>query len=209
MASETSRIEAFSDGLFAIAATLLILEVKIPSPTQTILARQLLQRWPSYVAFLLSFLFIGIMWINHHRLFTHIKRSDNGLLILNLLLLLGVTAVPFPTAVLAIHLRGPGARTAAALFNGTYVVIAIFFNLLWRYAVSRNLLDRDSSESAAAISRQYMLGPVAYAICLALVWVSITVSLVLNVALAIYFAIPAQRATGVPQPRGQAPRLHS
>src|SRR5215471_14225643 len=127
MASETSRIEAFSDGLFAIAATLLILEVKIPSPTQTILARQLLQRWPSYVAFLLSFLFIGIMWINHHRLFTHIKRSDNGLLILNLLLLLGVTAVPFPTAVLAIHLRGPGARTAAALFNGTYVVIAIFF----------------------------------------------------------------------------------
>jgi len=196
MASETSRIEAFSDGVFAIAITLLILEIKIPPATQAPLRTQLLQQWPSYFAYLLSFFFIGIMWINHHRLFTHIRRADNGLLFLNLLLLLGVSAVPFPTAVLAVHLHASGAQTAAVLFNGTYVAIAVFFNLLWRYAVSRNLLDHASMESAAAISRQYMFGPIAYLICLALVWVSVAVSLALNVALAVYFAIPAQRATG-------------
>jgi uncharacterized membrane protein len=84
-------------------------------------------QWPSYVAFLLSFLFIGVMWIKHHRLFTHIRRTTNGLLMLNLLLMLGVTAVPFPTAVLALHLGGPSARTATAaiLYNTTYLVIAI------------------------------------------------------------------------------------
>jgi len=197
MASETSRIEAFSDGVFAIAITLLILEIKIPPVTQAPLSKQLLQQWPSYFAYLLSFLFIGIMWINHHRLFTHIRRADNGLLFLNLLLLLGVCAVPFPTAVLAVHLHAPGARTAAALYNGTYVGIAVFFTLLWQYAVSRNLLDRPTLESAA-ISRQYMLGPIAYLICLGMVWVSVGVSLALNVALAVYFAIPAQRVTKVP-----------
>ena len=209
MASETSRIEAFSDGVFAIAITLLILEIKIPPVTQAPLSKQLLQQWPSYFAYLLSFLFIGIMWINHHRLFTHIRRADNGLLFLNLLLLLGVSAVPFPTAVLAVHLHAPGAQTAAALFNGTYVAIAVFFNLLWRYAVSRNLLDQASMQSAAAISRQYMFGPIAYLVCLALVWVSVAVSLALNVALAVYFAIPAQRATGARSQHTQLPGLHS
>src|SRR5215471_3886423 len=196
MASETSRIEAFSDGVFAIAITLLILEIKIPPAGQASLARQLLQQWPSYFAFLLSFFFIGIMWINHHRLFAHIRRASNGLLFLNLLLLLGICVVPFPTAVLAVHVSGPGARTAAALYNGVYVVMAIFFNLLWRYAVSRNLLDSASTRSAAAISRQYMVGPLMYAICFALVWISVPLSLCLNAALAVFFAMPAHRATG-------------
>src|SRR5262249_17947143 len=155
MASETSRIEAFSDGVFAIAITLLILEIKIPPVTQAPLSTQLLQQWPSYFAFLVSFLFIGIMWINHHRLFTHIRRADSGLLFLNLLLLLGVSALPFPTAVLAVHFSGSGAHAAAALFNGTCIAIAVFFNVLWRYAVSRKLLDHNSEEAAAAISKQY------------------------------------------------------
>ena len=103
MEKETARIEAFSDGVFAIAITLLILEIKIPGAGSADLSRQLLRQWPSYVAFVISFAFIGIMWINHHRLFTHIKRANNVLLFLNLLLLLGVCAVPFPTAVLAQH----------------------------------------------------------------------------------------------------------
>jgi len=209
MSSETSRIEAFSDGVFAIAITLLILEIKIPPVTQASLGRQLLQQWPSYVAFLMSFLFIGIMWINHHRLFTHIRRADNGLLFLNLLLLLGVSAVPFPTAVLAAHATAPGLRTAAALYNGTYVIIAVFFNLLWRYAVSRNLLDRSSAEFGVSTSRQYMVGPLLYAICFGLVWVNVALSLALNLALAVYFAIPAQRATGTRSQHTQVPGVHS
>lgn len=153
MASETGRIEAFSDGVYAIAITLLILDLKVPMTPDGHLGGALLRQWPAYFAFLVSFAFTGIMWVNHHRLFTHICRSDNRLLFLNLLLLLGVTFVPFPTALLAAHLRGADALTAAAVFNGTYVMIAIFFNVLWHHAVDFDLLDSATLEAAGSISR--------------------------------------------------------
>src|ERR1041385_9184169 len=106
MSSETARLEAFSDGVYAIAITLLVLDLKVPMVQDGKLASALLHQWPMYFAFLISFAFIGIMWVNHHRLFNHIRRCDNRLLFLNLLLLLGVTVVPFPTALLAAHLKG-------------------------------------------------------------------------------------------------------
>jgi uncharacterized membrane protein len=198
MEKETTRIEAFSDGVFAIAITLLILEVKVPGAGTPDLEGQLARQWPSYVAFLMSFLFIGIMWINHHRLFTHIKRADNTLLVLNLLLLLGVTTVPFPTAVLAQHLGGSGGRTAMILYNATYLVIAIFFNVLWQYCISKehHLFGRDFDQAAVGkISAQYALGPMVYLVCLVLAWFSVTASLLMNIALAIYFLLPPARAT--------------
>src|SRR5512132_2117231 len=97
---ETGRIEAFSDGVFAIAITLLVLDLKVPRDLDegVSLAQALLRQWPSYLAFIASFATIGVMWINHHKLFTLIKRSDDVLLILNVILLLGVTLTPFPTA---------------------------------------------------------------------------------------------------------------
>jgi uncharacterized membrane protein len=190
MQTETTRIEAFSDGVFAIAITLLILEVKVPAPEQGRLAVGLLRQWPSYLAFFLSFFYIGVMWMNHHRMFTHIRRSNDTLLVLNLLLLLGVTAVPFPTAVLAAHLGAPDQRTAAVFYNAVFLVIAIFFNVLWRYAVSRQLLDKSLAASAAMISRQYAVGPLMYAVCLVLAYVDVRASLGVNVALAVYFALP-------------------
>jgi uncharacterized membrane protein len=191
--SETNRIEAFSDGVFAIAITLLILEIKIPAPGPTPLFTQLARQWPSYVSFVISFGFIGIMWINHHRLFNQIKRADHLLMIFNLLLLLGVTAVPFPTAVLAAHLGGPGQRSATLLFSGTYFFIAIFFNILWSYACSNDyhLLGTNAERSEADnIYRQYAVGPLLYLICFGLAWVSVAASLGLNLALAIFFALP-------------------
>lgn len=191
MITETGRVEAFSDGIFAIAITLLVLDIKVPRSSDHRLARELLGQWPSYLAFLLSFLFIGVMWINHHRLFTHIKRTDNALLVFNLLLLLGVTVVPFPTAVLALHLGGPEARTAAVVYNATYFVIAIFFNALWRYAVSNNLLDASfKGEMVNAITKQYRFGPLLYIVCVALVWISPILSLTFNACLAVFFALP-------------------
>jgi uncharacterized membrane protein len=190
MQTETARIEAFSDGVFAIAITLLILEIKIPQAGQGALRVALLREWPSYLAFFLSFAYIGVMWMNHHRMFTHIRRSNDTLLLLNLLLLLGVTSVPFPTAVLARSLGTPEQRTAAIFYNGVFVVIAIFFNVLWRYAVSRQLLDKNAESTAAMISRQYAVGPLIYALCLALAWVDLRASLAMNVALAIFFALP-------------------
>lgn len=196
MEKETARIEAFSDGVFAIAITLLILEIKIPGPGNGDLFGQLIKQWPSYVAFIISFAFIGIMWINHHRLFTHIKRSDNMLLVLNLLLLLGVTSVPFPTAVLAQHLGARDQRAAAILYHGTYFVIAVFFNILWSYSKNYGLLGNDVEASAAdKISAQYAFGPVLYLICVALAWVSVPASLLLNLALAFFFALPPSYAT--------------
>ena len=198
MSSETSRIEAFSDGVFAIAISLLILDVHVPSVSQGPLAAALRRQWPTYAAYLLSFAFIGIMWVNHHRLFNHIQRSDNGLMFLNLLLLLGVSVVPFPTALLAAHYYSGGRTVAAAVFNGTYVVIAIFFNVLWRHVVRGGLLDASAQESAAAITRQYSIGPISYLICFGLIWVSVPASLIVNIALAVFFAIPARTPTQKP-----------
>src|SRR3954468_6873094 len=117
--SETNRIEAFNDGVFAIAITLLILEIRVPEQGDTRLAPALLNLWPSYLAFATSFFEIGVMWINHHRLFTMIRRTDQRLLIFNLLLLLGITFVPFPTALIARHLGADDAWAAALLYNAT------------------------------------------------------------------------------------------
>jgi uncharacterized membrane protein len=187
----TGRVEAFSDGVFAVAITLLIFDVHVPSGSMGSLGTGLLWQWPSYVSFLISFTFIGIMWVNHHRLFNHIRRSDNLLLFLNLLLLLGVTTVPFPTALLANRYFVPGDRVVAvAVFNGTYFVIAIFFNILWHHAVRTGLLDTATLESANSISKQYAIGPLAYLVCFGLSWVNVPVSIGVNVLLAVFFAMP-------------------
>ena len=191
MLSETSRVEAFSDGVFAIAITLLILDLHVPPPAAGRLGPALLRQWPTYVAFLLSFAFIGIMWVNHHRLFNHIRRSDNFLLFLNLLLLLGVCLVPFPTALLAAYYGRAGEqKLAAGIFNGTYFAIAIFFNLLWRHALAAGLLDAETLESAHSLTRQYAVGPLMYLVCLLLSAIHVPTSLALNVALALFFALP-------------------
>ena len=193
MLTETGRIEAFSDGVFAVAITLLIFDVHVPNGPAGSLGTSLLRQWPSYVSFLISFAFIGIMWVNHHRLFNHIRRADNLLLFFNLLLLLGVTTVPFPTALLANRYFVPGDRVvAAAVFNGTYFVIAIFFNILWHHAVRNGLLDAKTLESAHSISKQYAIGPLAYLISFGLSWVSVPASIGVNVLLAVFFAIPPQ-----------------
>jgi len=193
MASETARIEAFSDGVFAIAITLLILEIKVPQPSAGPLAIQLARQWPSYISYVISFGFIGIMWINHHRLFNHIRRSNHGLMIYNMLLLLGVTFVPYPTSVLAAVLGKPDQRLAAIFYNGTYFFIAVFFNLLWRHAKSPKdrLFGSDvDSYAIAEINRKYAVGLTAYALCAVLAWWSVPASLCWNVALALFFALP-------------------
>lgn len=197
MSSETARIEAFSDGVFAIAITLLILDLHVPPQSSGHLAAALARQWPTYVAFLISFAFIGIMWVNHHRLFNHIRRSDDQLMFLNLLLLLGVSAVPFPTALLAGYYSTLDRTIAAAVFNGTYVLIAIFFNVLWFHAIKGGLLDPQALESAGFISRRYAVGPISYLLCFGLTWVSVPASLALNIALAVFYSLPPRASPGL------------
>jgi len=134
--SSTNRLEAFSDGVFAIAITLLVLEIKVPDNDELHSAGGLWSalghRWPSYIGYVLSFLVIGVMWINHHALFEYIRRVNRPLLIANLLLLMGVGFLPFPTAVLAEHLADPSTRSIATAFYGaTLVFTSLTFNLLW------------------------------------------------------------------------------
>ncbi len=192
---ETGRIEAFSDGVFAIAITLLILDRKVPpraSGRPDERAHALLVQWPNYLAYLTSFLTIGVMWMNHHRLFNLIRRSDHLLMVLNTLLLLGISVVPFPTSVLAEYLGHPGGALAAMVYSGTYVVIAIFFNVLWHYAAGGMRLLGDDVDPAAVVAqtRQYAFGPVCYLVAFALAFVSVAASVAVNLALGLFFALP-------------------
>jgi uncharacterized membrane protein len=207
---DTGRLEAFSDGVFAIAITLLVLDLKVPEGDQLgdSLLSFLAGKWPSYLAFLTSFATIGIMWVNHHRLFTHIRRFDNTLLFLKNLLLLGVTITPWPTSHLALYLGETEVTlvdqsVAAMVYTGLFVLLAVFFNLLWRYASRGDrLLGRNVNRTAVrAITEQYRFGIVPYLIAFVsaalggLSYAFVLVSVLLSLALAIYFALPGRPRT--------------
>ena len=208
---ETARIEAFSDGVFAIAITLLVLELHVPAVHEGGLRAALLAQWPSYFGFLTSFATIGIMWLNHHRLFHLIRRVDHTLLLLNVLLLLGVTLVPFPTAVMAEHLGHPDERLAAGFYSATFVYVAVIFNLLWRYAASarrRPPLLRVAHDDAEvrAVHRQYLAGPVVYLATFALAFWNAPASVAGNLLLALWFLLPPRTAAAGWPRRQQDPR---
>jgi uncharacterized membrane protein len=192
---ETGRIEAFSDGVFAIAVTLLVLELKVPQLAEDAgsaeLWSTLLSRWPSYAAYLVSFMTILIVWVNHHRLFNIIHRSDSRFLFLNGLLLLVVTTIPFPTALLAEFLQKPSASVACAIYCGTFVLLALAFNAFWRYAAYRNrLLTRTvTTEQVEAVSRSLLFGPITYFVAFVLAFVNVYASFGLCILLAIYWAV--------------------
>jgi uncharacterized membrane protein len=144
--AETTRLEAFSDGIFAIAITLLILEVRAPENGAG-LWRSLAAQWPSYFGYALSFLIIGIMWANHTHIFRLIRRSDHLLSMLNLLLMMTIAFLPFPTAVLARNIGDPAARAAATiLYSGSILLTAIPWSLLWRHAESARLVEGPDDE---------------------------------------------------------------
>jgi uncharacterized membrane protein len=197
MKRETGRVEAFSDGVFAIAITLLVLDLHTPgAPSDAGLAKALLSQWPQYLGFLTSFATIGIMWINHHRLFTLIGQVDHTLLILNTLLLLGITFVPYPTGLMAEYISQPGEQTAVFVYTGTFTVIAVIFNLFWRYA-SRDgrLLDPEADPQAVdAITRQYRWGPLYYLASFVIAFISPTIAVIFTLGLAVYFALPGPRS---------------
>ena len=195
VSEQTTRLEAFSDGIFAIAMTLLVLEIRLPEhiPPGT-LGSSLLHLWRSYLAFLTSFATIGVMWVNHHRVFNLIRRTDQGVLALNLLLLLGVSFLPFPTLVVARYIDTPDAATAAMFYNGTFTGIAFAWGFLWRYAARRShLLDEEVDQASVhGISRQYLFGPLYYIVAGLVAIVSPLMSVLLDLLLAIFFALPAR-----------------
>jgi uncharacterized membrane protein len=198
---ETGRVEAFSDGVFAVAITLLVLNIHgLTDPTKPLPDADLLtflsNQWPTYLAFVTSFATIGVMWMNHHRLFTHITRVDTNLFALNLLLLLVIVFIPFPTALLASYITHPEDHYAALLYSGTNILLAISFYLLWRYASHDNrLLDEKSDKkSVDAITNQYRYGPLFYVITFILAIIYVPASIGAALLLAGFFALPGRRA---------------
>lgn len=206
---ETGRTEAFSDGVFAVAITLLVLNIKIPGLDapggqllgDTSLWQTLGNEWPMLAAYVTSFATIGVMWLNHHRLYSHIKHTDTVLLLLNILLLLVIVFIPVPTALVAEYLVHLDQHAAALLYSGTMVILAVCFNLLWRYASYHNrLLGKNADTQAVkAISRQYWGGPLAYLIAFVLALFNTPASLILNFLLALFFALPPRLPRSLPE----------
>ncbi len=197
---ETGRLEAFSDGVFAVAITLLVLNIKIPGlesspndlPGDVRLWGILGGELPMLIAYITSFGTIGVMWLNHHKLFKHIKRVDNMLILINLLLLLIIVFIPVPTALLAEYLDQPEAHAAAVLFSGVYFLMACCFNLLWRYASHNHRLlgSNVDAQSVTAISRQYLFGPLLYFIIFGVAWINTLACTILSLILVLFFALP-------------------
>jgi uncharacterized membrane protein len=196
---ETGRVEAFSDGVFAIAITLLVLEFKVPHLPQEASSRELfralLDLWPSMVAFLASFVAILIMWINHHGLFRLIHKTDSRFLFANGFMLLMVTFVPFPTAVLAAYLGRPGEHAAAALYIGTFVVTSIAFNVFWATATKRRLLKRSVPDAVVVrIRNAYRFGLAVYVASTLLALWNASLGLAACLSLWIYWSVLEYRA---------------
>jgi uncharacterized membrane protein len=198
----TTRLEAFSDGVFAIAITLLVLEIRLP-PEADIehaggLARALLALWPSYAGYAVSFVTIGIMWTNHHELIRLMSRVDHGLLVWNLLLLMTISFTPFPTAVMAEHLPHPGwdRNVAVAFYCGSFTLTAIFYNLLWRNASrQRRLIHAHVSDARVrAITRAYAPGAFVYGAATAIAFVSVPAALAIVAGLALFYILPRRGA---------------
>ncbi len=197
--SETFRIEAFADAVFAIAITLLVIEIRLP-PREEVLriggvGSALLQLWPSYVGYVISFIVIGIMWANHHNLMKLVDRVDHGFITLTLLLLLCVAFLPFPTAVMADHLADPDTHeraVAVAFYCGCFTVTALFYFLMWWHAArNRRLIARHVSDDAVrAITRAYVPGSMLYLTATLLAFVHVALSLAIIVGLAALYMLP-------------------
>jgi uncharacterized membrane protein len=191
----TNRLEAFSDGVFAIAATLLVLELHVPPPGSGALWPQLVEQWPSYATYAVSFITIGIMWVNHHALFRIIRRVDRPILFLNLLLLLGVSITPFPTALLGQWIGdADGAHVAAALYGGLFFLTGIAFGGIWLYALAHHdLITEDLKRqqvSTAGSFRRFNIGAWVYLMGIGIAFYSALLSLLLYALVAVYYVAP-------------------
>jgi uncharacterized membrane protein len=190
------RLEALSDGVFAIAITLLVLEIRVPSGEQVASPAALLDAlaglWPSYLGYVVSFVTVGIMWANHHNLFRHVASVDHWLLLANILLLLGIGFVPFTTALLAETIGGPSGQVGVLVYSGTFVAIAVAFNVLWyRARVGERLLRPDADRASIdAITRSYRLGPPGYLAAFLLSFVNAGLGMAVIIGLVILYTLP-------------------
>jgi uncharacterized membrane protein len=189
------RLEAFSDGVIAIAATLLVLNLKVPPAGTRSLGHQLAEQWPSYAAYATSFLTIGIVWINHNATMERLRLVDQSVLMLNLVLLMCIGILPWTTALLAEYLRrGSGQGLAAAIYAGSFLLMSVVFYALQRhtlFAREHLLHERSKKLDRAKIATRSRRGLLPYAVAVSLAPVSAYATLAICAALAVYYAFPA------------------
>jgi uncharacterized membrane protein len=196
----SGRAEAFSDGVFAVAITVLVFGLRVSGSGS--LVHQLLDAWPHYFAYVVSFLTIGIMWMNHHTILGHVTRVDRPLLVLNLLLLMGIVAIPFPTDLVASHLLGAGGRAATVTYGLVMIAISAGFAAVWVYVVThaRKLGAVVPQDALRQSIPGFTLGGAAYvAGTLIAAFLSALAALIIFGALAVYYLFEH-----LPSPAGDA-----
>ena len=193
---ETARMEAFSDGVFAFAITLLALNLRDPATSGVSLSQGLIDEWPAFFAFVTSFVSVLIMWMNHHNMFNYIRKIDRRLMLMNGVLLLFVVLTVFNTSLVAGLIQQADANVAATLYAGTFFLLAIVWNGLWWYSTARRrLLGRDvTDQQAKTITRQYRVAPLAYGAAFVIAPFSGIASVAVILAVAGFFAITATLA---------------
>lgn len=195
MEKETDRIEGFSDGVFAIAITLLVLDLHLPEENAITNGNDLLifmkNQWPTFLAFILSFFSIFIMWVNHHKIFKQIYSRNSAIMFANGLILFLVSAVSYPTALLARYFNGEASSIVVAIYTGTFVLINLAFNLLW-FLASRNkklLRPGITDEAIKKIHNNYLYGLPIYLVALLFSFWIPAVSLIIILGLWIFWAL--------------------
>jgi uncharacterized membrane protein len=189
---DSGRLEAFSDGVFAVAITLLALNLAISGPGrhQPTLAAQLANHWPAFAAYAVSFATIGIIWVNHHTLFRNFSEIDRTLLFVNLLLLFFVVSIPFATSVIAAYLRADNgdAALAAAIYQGVFEGMSISFTLLFWWAIRReHLRVALAPDQARRATTRFGIGNLGYIAGIGIAFVSAPASLALSGLVAVYY----------------------
>ena len=187
MEQGTVRLETFSDGVFAIAATLLVLEFSVSSGRD--LGHQLIHLWPAYLAYATTFVTIGIIWMNHHHTVSLIDHTDRTMLFVNNLLLLTIAFLPFPTKLVADYLHKDGEQAATLAYAATFVVMATLHQVWWQYARRNRRLIADGVTDSAlrAVDRAYSPGIVLYGIVLVLAFFSPLAAVFLTFAIAAFY----------------------
>lgn len=203
----TTRLESFSDGVLAVAITLLVLDIKVPpigGGSHQTLAHALLSDWPHYAAYATSFLTIGIIWVNHHAMIGRLRETDHAILMLNLVLLLTIGLIPFATALFASYLRqSHGENLAAGVYAGAFLIMAVAFATLNRHILFRkaHLLKTELEPDARRqILVRSVSGVLPYILATAMAAVSAYLSLAITAAIAVYYALPIASSS---QPAGE------
>jgi len=187
----TARMEALSDGIFAIAATLLVLDLTVPAVTEDV-GHQLAEQWPTYIAYLVSFATIGNAWLNHSVITQYLDRADAILLRLNLVLLFFVSVLPFPTHMLAEYRSNDGAeRIAVTVYGLNLLAISAFIAIVWHYALRQRLVTKDNSEDdVRALTAKLNPSLVSYAIVIGLGLWQPKIAVILYLVIALFMIIP-------------------